>query len=115
MATLLWLAIGVLGALLSWLVPVLAVIGPLVMLALALIAVLVPREATSALAKMAIGFGGTFLVLFGPNVLNDPLAASGATYLLFGGGLVLVILGVVGVVRNRLRRERLKEAAIAQL
>jgi hypothetical protein len=115
MATLLWLAVGVLGALASWLASVLAVIGPLVALALALVAVLIPRELTSVGAKIAIGFGATFLVLFGPNVVRDPLAANGAAYLLFGGGLLLLSLGVAGVIRNRLRRRRLREAALAQL
>jgi hypothetical protein len=115
MATLLWLAIGVLGALASWLWSATAIIGPLVVLALALVAVLVPREVTAIGAKIAIGFGATFLVLFGPNVLRDPLAANGAAYLLFGGGLLLLSLGVAGVVRNRLRRRRLREAALAQL
>jgi hypothetical protein len=115
MATLLWLAIGVLGALLWWMLPILAIIGPLIMLALAIVAILVPREVTSAGAKVAIGFGGTFLVAFGRLVLPDPWTASGPTYLLFGGGLLLVILGLAGVIRTRLRRRRLREAALAQL
>jgi hypothetical protein len=115
MATLLWLAIGVLGALVSWLWSVAAIIGPLVALALALVSVLVPREVTSIGAKIAVGFGATFMVAMAPFILPDPLAASGATYLLFGGGLLLLTLGVAGVIRNRLRRQRLREAALAQL
>jgi hypothetical protein len=115
MATLLWLAIGVLGALLSWMWSVLAIVGPLVALALAIVAVLLPREVTSIGAKIAIGFGATFMLAMTPIVLRDPLTASGATDLLFGGGLLLLSLGVAGVVRNRLRRRRLREAALAQL
>lgn len=115
MATLLWLAIGVLGALLWWMLPILAIVGPLVVIGLAIVAILIPREITSIGAKFAIGFGATFVVVFAPNVLPDPLGASGATYLLFGGGLLLVILGVAGVLRNRRRRQRLREAALAQL
>jgi hypothetical protein len=115
MATLLWLALGILAALLWWMLPILAIIGPLVVFAVAIVAILLPREITSIGAKVAIGFGATFVVAFAPIVLPDPLNSSGPTYLLFGGGLLLVILGVSGVVRNRLRRQRLREAALAQL
>ena len=109
------LAIGVLGALLWWVLPILAIIGPLIVLALAIVAILVPRDVTSVGAKVAIGFGATLVVAFAPIVLPDPLGASGATYLVFGGGLLLVVVGVAGVVRNRLRRQRLREGALAQL
>jgi hypothetical protein len=115
MATLLWLAAGVLTALLTYAVPAAALVGPLVVLALAILAVLVPRGVTAIGAKVGVGFGITYMVLFGPNVLRDPLAATGAAYLLFGGGLLILGLGLVGVVRNRLRRQRLREAAIAEL
>ncbi len=119
MATLLWLAVGVLVALLTWVLaaslPVLAVVGPLVVLALVIVGFLVPRDVTAAGAKVGIGFGATYLVLFGPNVLRDPLSATGAAYLLFGGGLLIGTLGLAAVVRNRLRRRREREAAIAQL
>ncbi|HEY7451829.1 MAG TPA: hypothetical protein VIA02_04825 [Candidatus Limnocylindria bacterium] len=113
MAALLWLAIGVLVALLTYVLPILAVIGPLVVLALAIVSVLVPRQPTSALAKVAIGFGATYLVLFGPNVLRDPLSAPGAAFLLFGGGLLITLLGVAGAIRARLRRRRVEEAEAA--
>ncbi|HJT63926.1 MAG TPA: hypothetical protein VJ839_04065 [Candidatus Limnocylindria bacterium] len=115
MATLLWLAVGVLVALLTWVLPAVAIVGPLVVLALVIVGFLVPRDITAAGAKLGVGFGATYLVLFGPNVLRDPLSATGEAYLLFGGGLVILVLGLAAVVRNRLRRRREQEAAIAQL
>ena len=115
MATLLWLAVGVLLALLTWVLPAVAIVGPLVVLAVVIVGFLVPRDVTEAGAKLGVGFGATYLVLFGPNVLRDPLSATGAAYLLFGGGLVILVLGLAAVVRNRLRRRREREAAIAQL
>ena len=108
MATLLWLALGVLAALLTWLLPPLVVVVPLVVLAITLVSVLVPRDTTSVGARIGIGFGGTWIVIFSPNVLRDPLGATGETYLLFGSGLLIAGLGMVGVVRNLLRRQRLK-------
>jgi hypothetical protein len=114
MATALWIAIGVLLALLSWMLAALSVVVPLVMLGLAIGAVLVPREVTAVLAKAAMGFGGTWVVVFSPNVIRDPLGASAATYLLFGGGLLLVALGTAAVVRNRARRRRLARIKAAE-
>ena len=107
MATLLWLTLGVLLGLLAWMVSALTVLVPLAVSVVVLVAVLVPREMTSVGAKIAIGFGGCWAAIFSPNVLSDPLGATGETYLLFGGGLTLLLLGVVGVVRNVLRRQRL--------
>jgi hypothetical protein len=115
MATLLWLAVGVLAALVSYALPEAALGAPLVVLSLAILGVLLPRDLTAAGARVGIGFGAAYLVLFGPNVLRDPLSATGAGYLLAGGGLVILLLGVAGVVRNRLRRRRLEEAALARL
>jgi hypothetical protein len=115
MATLLWLAVGVLVALLTWVLPAVALVVPLVVLALVIVGFLVPRDITAAGAKLGVGFGATYLVLFGPNVLRDPLSATGSAYLLFGGGLVILVLGLAAVVRNRLRRRREQEAAISQL
>ena len=106
MATVLWLTLGVLLGLLAWIVPALTVLVPLVVLAFVLVGVLVPREVTSVGAKIGIGFGGLWVAVFSPNVLRDPLGATGETYLLFGGGLVVLLLGVVGLVRNALRRQR---------
>lgn len=115
MATLLWLAIGVLAGLLSWVVPVMAIVGPLIVLALVIVGFLVPRDVTANGAKLGVGFGATYLVLFGPNVVRDPLSATGEAYLQFGGGLIILVLGLAAVVRNRLRRRREQEAAIAEL
>lgn len=115
MSTLLWLAVGTLVALLTWVVSAMAIVVPLVILALVILGFLVPREVTAAGAKVGVGFGATYLVLFGPNLLRDPMSATGAAYLLFGGGLVILVLGLAAVVRNRLRRRREREALIAQL
>ena len=115
MSSLLWLAVGVLVALLAYLLPAIALVAPLVVAALTLIAVLLPRDVTAAGAKVGIGFGSVYLVLFGPSVVRDPLGATGAAYLLFGAGLVIVVLGLVAVIRNRSRRKRAREAALAQL
>jgi len=115
MATLLWLAIGVLLALLSWLLPAVTLVGLLVVLALMLVAVLLPRKVTSVGAKIAIGFGATFLVISAPNVFRDPLGATGATYLLFGGGLLIMVGGLVGLWRYHRWRQRTLEAAAGQL
>jgi hypothetical protein len=115
MGTLLWLAVGVLVGLLTYVLPALALVGPLIIAAVVIVGVLLPRDLTAVGAKIGIGFGATYLVLFGPNVLRDPLSATGEAYLLFGGGLVILALGLTAVVRNRLRRQREREAAIAQL
>lgn len=115
MGTLLWLAIGVLLAILAWLVPSGIVIVPLVVAAFTLVAVLLPRDVTSVAAKVGIGFGATFLVIVAPNVFRDPLATTGATYLLFGGGLLIMLAGLAGVWRNRRRRQRALQAAADQL
>jgi hypothetical protein len=106
MATLLWLAIGVLFALLSWLVPELAIVTPLILMGLAIVAILLPREVTGAGAKIAIGFGLFYAAIFGRFLVPDPLEASGATYLLFGGGALIAALGIAGAWRNRRRRRR---------
>jgi len=115
MATLLWLAIGVLLALLSRLLPPVTLIGLLVVVAMTLVAVLLPRKVTSVGAKVAVGFGATFLVISAPNVLRDPLSATGATYLLFSGGLLIMVGGLAGVVRYRRWRQRALEVAADQL
>jgi len=115
MSTLLWLAIGFLLALLAWVVSALTVVAILVVVALLLVALLVPRKVTSAGAKVAIGFGALFVVAFAPNVLRDPLGATGATYLLFGGGLLITVGGLAGVVRYRRWRQRALEVAADQL
>ena len=115
MATLLWLAVGVLLALLSWLLPAVTVVGLLVVVGLMLVAVLLPRKVTSIGAKVAIGFGATFLVIGAPNVFRDPLGATGATYLLFGGGLLIMVGGLVGAWRYRRWRQRALEVAADQL
>ena len=115
MPTLLWLAIGVLLALLAWVVSALTVVAILIVVALLLVALLVPRKVTSAGAKVAIGFGALFVVIFAPNVLRDPLGATGATYLLFGGGLLIMLGGLVGMWRYRRWRQRTLEAAAGQL
>ncbi|MEK6191784.1 MAG: hypothetical protein AABM41_05590 [Chloroflexota bacterium] len=106
MGTLLWLALGAGLGLLSWLLPALTVLGPLVVAGLTLIAILLPRDLTSAGAKLGIGFGAVYLVAATPTVIRDPLAATGAAYLVFGAGLVILILGLAGVWRNRRRRAR---------
>ena len=115
MSTLLWLAIGVLLALLSYLLSALALVAPLVVVGLTLVAALLPRDITAVGGKVGIGFGAVYLVLFGPAVIRDPLGATGAAYLLFGTGLITVLLGLLAVVRNRRRRKRVREAALAQL
>lgn len=111
MATLLWIVIGVLLAVVWWIVPALAIVVPLILLAVVLVAILVPRSTTAAGAKVAIGFGGFLVVVFSPNVIRDPLGASGATYLLFGGGLLIAVLGLVGVARARVR-QRVRASAV---
>jgi hypothetical protein len=115
MATLLWLAIGVLLALLTWLLPAVMLVGLPVVVAMTLVAVLLPRKVTSVGAKVAIGFGATFVVIFAPIVFRDPLGATGATYLLFGGGLLITVGGLAGVVRYRRWRLRALEVAADQL
>lgn len=115
MATLLWLAIGILLALLSFELPGVTLIGILVVVALLLVALMVPRKATSVGAKVAIGFGGLFVVIFVPNVLRDPLGATAATYLLFGGGLLIMLGGLAALWRYRRWRKRTVEAAAGQL
>ncbi|MGH2462527.1 MAG: hypothetical protein ACRDFZ_02730 [Candidatus Limnocylindria bacterium] len=114
MGTLLWLAVGVLVALLSWLLPAVTLAGILIVLAALPVALLLPRKVTSVGAKVAIGFGATFVVIVAPNVLRDPLDATGATYLLFGGGLLIMVGGLVGM-RYRRWRQQMQEAAAAQL
>jgi hypothetical protein len=114
-STVLWLAVGVLVALLSYVLPALALVAPLVVVALTLVAVLLPRDVTAVGGKVGIGFGAVYLVLFGPATIRDPLGATGAAYLLFGTGLITVLLGLSAVVRNRRRRKRAREAALAQL
>lgn len=113
MASLLWLAIGAGLGLLSWLLPALTVVGPLVAAALTLVAVLLPRDLTSAGAKLGIGFGAVYLAVAADTVIRDPLAATGAAYLVFGSGLAILILGLVGVWRNRRRRARDQARAAA--
>jgi hypothetical protein len=115
MTTLLWLAVGVLLALVAWVVSALTLVTILVVVALLLVALLVPRKVTSAGAKVAIGFGATFVVIFAPNVLRDPLGATGATYLLFGGGLLIMVGGLAGMWRYRRWRLRTQEAATGRL
>jgi hypothetical protein len=106
MVTLLWLAIGVLLALLAWLVPEAAIVVPLLVLAVAIVAVLLPREVTAVGAKVAIGFGLFYAVVFGQFLVPNPLEASGASLLLFGGGGLIAALGIAGSWRNRRRRRR---------
>ena len=106
MAGLLWLAIGAGLGVLSWLVPELTIVVPLIVTALTLVAVLMPRDLTSAGAKLGIGFGTVYLVAAATTVIPNPLAATGAAYLVFGTGLVILILGLAGVWRNRRRRAR---------
>lgn len=115
MTTLLWLAVGVLLALVSWLLPAVTLVGILVVVALLLVALLLPRKVTSIGAKVAIGFGATFVVIFAPNVLRDPLGATAATYLLFGGGLLIMVGGLVGMWRYRRWQQRTLEAATGHL
>ncbi len=116
MTTLLWLALGVLGGLLAWAVPVLWV-WVLIALALAIAGVLVPRSLPVVGAKIAIGTGATYLVLFGPRVISDPGGTTGETYLWFVLGLLTVVLGVAAVFRGyrRQRREAKIKAAEAVL
>ncbi len=106
MATLLWLAIGVLVALLAWLLPAGLLIASLVAAGLALIAILLPRNVTAAGAKVGIGYGAFYVVVFGRLLFPDPLQASGETYLVVTGGVLILMLGVVAVVRNRRRQKR---------
>ncbi|HUG94723.1 MAG TPA: hypothetical protein VMK30_01120 [Pleomorphomonadaceae bacterium] len=106
MAGLLWLAIGAGLGVLSWLLPELTIVVPLIVTALTLVGILLPRDLTSAGAKLGIGFGAVYLVAATPTVIRDPLAATGAAYLVFGAGLVILILGLAGVWRNRRRRAR---------
>ena len=115
MTTLLWLALGVLLALLSWLLPPVTVVGLLVAVLLTLVALLLPRKVTSVGAKVGIGFGATFVVISAPNVFRDPLGATGATYLLFGGGLLIMVGGLAGWLRYRRWRQRELEVAADQL
>lgn len=115
METLLWLAVGVLMALLTWLLPAVTLVGILVVVALLAVALLLPRKVTSIGAKVAIGFGAAFVLIFAPNVLRDPLGATGATYLLFGGGLLITVGGLVGLWRYRRWRRRTLEAAAGHL
>jgi len=115
MTTLLWLAIGVVLALLSWLLPPVTVVGLLVAVVLILVALLLPRKVTSVGAKVGIGFGATFVVISAPNVFRDPLGATGATYLLFGGGLLIMVGGLAGWWRYRRWRRRELEVAADQL
>jgi hypothetical protein len=111
MATLLWLVLGALAAVLAWLLPEAFILVPLVVLAVAIVAILLPREATAAGAKVAIGFGALYAVGFGRLLVSDPLAGSGATYAWFGGGMLIMVAGLVGVWRNRRRRQR-RQAAL---
>ncbi len=106
MATLLWLAIGVLLALLGWLLPAGVIILSLVALALTLIAILLPRDVTAAGAKVGIGFGAFYAVMFGRLLIPDPLQASGETYLIVMGATLILGAGVVAVVRNRRHQKR---------
>jgi hypothetical protein len=106
MATLLWLAIGVLLALLAWVVPDLAIVLPLIVLGVAILAILVPREVTAAGAKVAIGFGAFYTITFGRLLIPNLLEASGATYLVAGGGLLILLAGLAGAWRARRRRRR---------
>ena len=113
MATLLWIGLGVLLALLSWLVPAGLIAVALVVAALTLIAILLPRDLTAIGARIGIGFGAFFAVIFGRLLVPDPLAASGATYLVAGAGMLILVAGLVGVWRNRRyqRRQRALKAA----
>ena len=111
MATLLWLAIGVLLALLAWLLPTSTLAITVVVAALTLIGLVLPREVTSAGAKTGIGFGATYVLIFAPTVLRDPLGASGGTYLFVGGGGLIVMAGLAALWRKRRRRQRALKAA----
>lgn len=106
MLTLVWLVLGALVAVLWWLLPEAAIVVPLVVLALTLVAIILPREVTSIGAKIGIGFGAIFVVAFGRILFPDALAASGETYLVFGAGLLIMVAGLVGAWRNRRRRRR---------
>lgn len=103
MVSLLWLAIGVLLGLLAKVIPDLWPLAPVVA-GLALVAFLLPTDLTSAGAKLGIGLGAVYLVVVTPTIARDPLVATGGIYLLFGTGLVTLILGLAGVWRNRRRR-----------
>jgi len=105
MATLLWLALGVLGGLLAWAVPVLWV-WVLIALALAIAGTLLPRRLPVVGAKVAIGTGATYLVLFSPRVISDPGGTTGETYLWFGLGLVTVLIGIAAVFRGYRHQRR---------
>jgi hypothetical protein len=115
MTTLLWLAIGVVLALLSWLLPPVTMVGLLVAIGLTVVAILLPRKVTSVGAKVGIGFGATLVVISAPNVFRDPMGATGATYLLFGGGLLIMVGGLAGWWRYRRWRQRELEVAADQL
>jgi Na+/proline symporter len=106
MATLLWLAVGVLLALVAWLLPAGLTLVSLIMLVLTLIANLLPRDVTAAGAKAGIGYGAFYAVLFGRLLFPDPLQASGETYLVVIGGVLILMLGVMAVVRNRRHQKR---------
>jgi hypothetical protein len=106
MATLLWLAIGVLLALVAWVIAELAIVVPLIVLGVAIFAILLPRDVTAAGAKVAIGFGGFYTIIFGRLLVPNPLEASGATYLVAGGGLLILLAGLAGAWRARRRRRR---------
>ena len=112
MQTLLWLTLGVLLGLLAWLLPAFW-IWLAVAAGLALIAAWLPTDGTAVLAKVAIGTGGLYLAFFLPVLARDPLAASGATYLVVGVGLAITVLGVAAVIRGRRRRLRRQAAAAA--
>jgi Na+/proline symporter len=106
MATLLWLAVGLLLALVAWLLPAGLTLVSLIMLALTVIANLLPRDITAAGAKAGIGYGAFYAVLFGRLLFPDPLQANGETYLVVFGGVLILVLGVVAVVRNRRHQKR---------
>jgi hypothetical protein len=114
MATLLWLVLGVLLALLAWVLPALIVLLPLVVLGLTLLAILLPRDLTAIGGKVGIGFGAFYAVVFGRLLYPDPLEASGATYLVVLGGVAVVVAGVVAVIRNRRRQKRLARIKAAE-
>lgn len=114
MSLLLWLAVGVLLALVAWLLAQ-TIVFALAMLALTLLAILVPREVTAAGAKVAIGFGAFYALVFGRLMIPNPLEASGPTYLVVLGGLLIVVAGVAGVMRNRRRRKRLARIKAAEV
>ncbi|HEY7738858.1 MAG TPA: hypothetical protein VIC63_07535 [Candidatus Limnocylindria bacterium] len=106
MATLLWLAVGVLLALVTWLIPDIAILIPLIILAVAIVAILLPRDVTAAGAKVAIGFGAFYVIGYGRFMVPDPLEASGEAYLLSGTGIVILLAGLAGAWRAWRRRRR---------